>query len=96
VLRAPLETSGRQLDVDSYHMKGATTYNFPDSVFLFAGDVGVLHAKFPTHLSVAMQRANEALAGGAGQSLEGTSGTRVGLKRSRDLSVNSESESDSE
>jgi hypothetical protein len=95
-MRAPIETSGVQLDVDSYLMKGSATYNFPGSVFVFAGDVGVLHAKFPTSLSVAMQRANEALGGGAGQSLEGTSGTRVGLKRSRDLSVDSESESDSE
>ena len=97
-MRAPVETSGVQLDVDSYCMKGSFSYNFPKSVYVFAGDVGVLHAKFPTHLTVEMQKANEALGGGAGQSLEGTSG-KVGLKRSRDLfsaDYASDSESGSE
>ena len=65
-------------------MKGSTTYNFPGSVFLFAGDVGALHAPLPTSLTIAMQKAREAL-GDSGEALEGTSG-RAGLKRSRDLS----------
>ena len=97
-MRAPIETSGVQLDIDSYFMKGSTTYNFPGSVYLFAGDVGALHAPLPTSLTIAMQKAREALgAGDAGEALEGSSG-RVGLKRSRDLSGADyeSSESDSE
>ena len=96
-MRAPVETSGVQLDTDSYFMKGSTTYNFPGSTYVFAGDVGALHAPLPTSLTIAIQKAREALGDDSGEALEGTSG-RVGLKRSRDLSsadyASSESESE--
>ena len=95
-MRAPVETSGVQLDVDSYYLKGATTFNFPGSVYLYAGDVGALHAPLPTSLTIAMQRAREALgAGDSGEALEGTSGS-VRLKRSRDLSSADYASSESE
>ena len=94
-MRTPVETSGLQLDTESYYLRGATTYNFPGSVFLFAGDVGAFHAPLPTSLTIAMQRAREALGGDAGEALEGSSG-RAGLKRSRDLSSADYASSESE
>ena len=62
---------------------------------IFAGDVGALHAPLSTSLTIAMQKAREALGAGAGEALGGTSG-RVGMKRGRDLSADYASDSESE